>query len=69
MDTLTLTAPDISCDHCKHAIETSVGELDGVKTCAVDVSTKRVQVTYDSTVVDRARIVQTLVEEGYPVSA
>ena len=37
METLKLTAPDISCDHCKHTIEQTVGALQGVEAVAVDV--------------------------------
>ena len=39
------TVPDISCDHCKRAIESEVSPLDGVVTVAVDVDSKLVTVT------------------------
>ena len=36
--------PDISCDHCKSAIETSVGGVAGVLSVNVDVAAKTVAV-------------------------
>jgi copper chaperone len=36
--------PDISCDHCKQAIERSVSALPGVTSVTVTVATKTVQV-------------------------
>ncbi len=36
--------PDISCDHCKHAIEAAVSALPGVSSVEVTVATKTVQV-------------------------
>ena len=38
------TVPDVSCGHCKTAIEGEVGALDGVDSVVVDVDTKRVTV-------------------------
>lgn len=67
MNTMTLTAPDISCDHCKRTIENSVGELAGVQSCSVDIPFKRVTVSYDPAQVSRDQIVETMDEEGYPV--
>lgn len=37
--------PGISCEHCKHAIETHVAPLDGVQAVEVDVDNKAVVVT------------------------
>ena len=42
---LIYTVPDISCDHCKRAIENEVSPLDGVVTVDVDVASKQVTVT------------------------
>ncbi len=67
METLTLTAPDISCDHCKNTIEKAVGAMPGVSSVAVAVEPKQVTVQYDPAQVSRDQIVETLDEEGYPV--
>jgi copper chaperone CopZ len=42
--THTYSVPGISCDHCKHAIETEVGAVAGVARVDVDVAGKVVTV-------------------------
>jgi copper ion binding protein len=69
MEQITLTAPDISCEHCQRAIEREIGALPGVASVSVDIPTKHVSVTYDPDAVTRDRIVEALDEEGYPVSS
>jgi copper chaperone len=66
-ETMTVTAPAISCEHCQHAIEGAVGALPGVQTVTVDIPTKRVEVRYDPTQLGREQIEATMDEEGYPV--
>jgi copper chaperone len=62
----TFQVPDISCDHCKNAIEGEVGTLDGVDTVEVDVAARRV--TVDGAATDEA--IRTAIEEaGYEVAA
>jgi copper chaperone len=68
MTTETLSVPDISCDHCQRTIETALGGLPGVRTTAVDVAARTVQVTYDPAAVTPAAIRATLAEEGYEVA-
>jgi copper chaperone CopZ len=68
METITLTATDISCDHCKATIEREIGALTGVDAVAVDVASKRITVTYDPTHLTETDIVATLDEEGYPAA-
>jgi len=60
--------PDISCDHCKMAIEGALAKLEGVESVAVDVGTKRVDVVYDGGRVDRERVAAAIGEEGYTVA-
>jgi copper chaperone len=43
-DTRIYSVPGISCDHCKHAIESEVGAVPGVSRVAVDVDAKSVTV-------------------------
>lgn len=68
METITLTAPDISCDHCKNTIERTIGALAGVTAVSVAIEPKQVTVVFDPAQVDRAAIVEALDEEGYPVA-
>lgn len=68
METVTLTAPDISCEHCQRTIEQGVGALDGVQAVSVDVPTHQVNVSYDPAHTSRDQIVAKLDEEGYPIA-
>jgi copper ion binding protein len=40
----TYSVPGISCDHCRHAIETEVGTVAGVSSVEVDIDAKLVTV-------------------------
>lgn len=68
MQTITLTAPDISCAHCQQTVEREVGALAGVQSVTVDVPTKQVNVTYDPAETTEASIAARLDEAGYPVA-
>ena len=69
METITVTAPAISCEHCQHAIESAVGALPGVDTVHVEIPSKTVQVSYDPAQVSRETITAMMDEEGYPVAS
>lgn len=68
MESTTLVAPDISCEHCQHAIEGAVGEMDGVQTVKVDIPTKSVHVEYDPQKVTVAKIEEIMDDVGYTVA-
>jgi copper chaperone len=44
MGEITYHVPGISCGHCKSAIESEVGALDGVASVVVDIDSKQVAV-------------------------
>jgi copper chaperone len=44
MAEITYHVPGISCGHCKSAIESEVGGLDGVESVVVDIDSKQVAV-------------------------
>jgi copper chaperone len=67
METITYTAPAISCEHCRHAIEGAVGTLTGVQEVHVEIPSKRVEVRFDPAKVNTAQIEAVLDEEGYPI--
>jgi copper chaperone len=69
MESMTVTAPDISCEHCKMTIERELGGLAGVASCRVDIPTQQVDVTYDPAEISRDDIVARLDDEGYPVAS
>ncbi len=64
--TLTRTAPDISCDHCAHAISSALTALNGVGQVDVDVDAKRVDVAFDDGLTSADEIDAALEAEGYP---
>ena len=68
MESTTLVAPDISCEHCQRAIEGAVGKLAGVSNVKVDIPTKTVHVTYDPQEVTLPKIEEALDDLGYTVA-
>jgi copper ion binding protein len=63
----TLTAPDISCDHCVATINKALGGLAGVTQVETSAQTKQVKVAFDPARVSLTQIASVLDEEGYPV--
>jgi len=60
--------PDVSCGHCKSAIETALRPLNGVQEADVDIDAKSVAVAYDDAVIDRAAVVRAIESAGYAVA-
>ena len=58
--------PDISCGHCKAAIEDTVGRVAGVTGVDVDIDAKTVAVT--ATDVTAEALVAAIDEAGYDVA-
>lgn len=58
----TWVVSDVTCGHCKSAIEGEVGKLPGVQRVEVDVESKRVTVEGD---VARDEVEAAIVEAGY----
>lgn len=68
MESITLTAPDISCDHCVATVQNAVGKIEGVKAVSANAGTKQVDVTFDKSQTDLGAITSALQEAGYPAS-
>jgi len=68
MESTSLVAPDISCEHCQHAIEGAVGELEGVNSVKVDIPSKRVDINYNPEKVTVTKIEEVLDDVGYTVA-
>ena len=56
MENSTLTAPAISCGHCRRTVEAAVGVLPGVEGVRVPVATKQVAMRFDPAQPSRERI-------------
>jgi copper chaperone len=69
MTTMTISVPEIHCDHCKHSIEGALAPLPGVTSARVDIDARTVTVEVDEKVTDRARLVAAIQEQGYDVPA
>jgi copper chaperone len=65
--TINYSVPDVSCAHCKQAIEGEVSQVQGVESVEVDLDTKTVTVTGEP--LDEAAIVGAIDEAGYEVAA
>ena len=65
MTTVTYSVPAMHCDHCTHTIEMEVGELQGVQAVKADLSTKKVQITFDKPASEQS-IKALLSEIDYP---
>ena len=69
MTTLTISVPEIHCDHCKSSIEGALAPLPGVASARVDVEARTVTVEVDETLTDRGRLVAAIEDQGYDVPA
>ena len=68
MTTTTLTVPDISCGHCKSAIESAVSELDGVDRVEVAIEEKTVDISFDAPA-DVDAVIAAIESQGYDVAS
>lgn len=65
---VTLSVPEVSCEHCVHTIGEALGGLAGVAKVQTDLNTKTVQVNFDPHEVSLDRIVAKLDDAGYEVA-
>lgn len=68
MTSITLSVPEISCDHCKNSIEGAVSELAGVDKVEVTIDARTVDVEFDSPT-DVDAVVAAIEGQGYEVAA
>jgi len=66
-ETMNLTVEGMSCQHCVHAVKTSVGALAGVEGVDVSLEKKIVTVGYDPALVGLPAIKAAIEDEGYTV--
>ncbi|CAN5664536.1 heavy-metal-associated domain-containing protein [soil metagenome] len=63
------TVPDMSCAHCKSAIEDSLNEVSGVEKANADPDSKVVEVAYDGDRVGEDKIKAAIEDAGYTIAA
>lgn len=61
--------PDVSCVHCKSAIEGALRRVNGVRSAQVNVDGKTTTVDYDENLIDHRSIAAVIEKEGYPVAS
>lgn len=69
MTQVTLTVPEISCEHCEHAITQALQPVPGVSSVEIDIPAKLVKLEYDEAQLSLDRVKEILAEEDYPVAA
>ncbi|GAK07331.1 copper chaperone CopZ [Geomicrobium sp. JCM 19038] len=63
----TFSVQGMSCNHCVQAIETSIGQLDGVTNVDVDLNKHQVGVDYNEKTISKQAIVEEIEDQGYDV--
>jgi copper chaperone len=69
MTDVTLAVPDMSCGHCKAAVEGELNRLSGVESSNADVEKGTVEVRYDESRVSNEQLIKAIEEAGYTVAA
>ncbi|GJL56994.1 MAG: copper chaperone CopZ [Nitrospirales bacterium] len=69
MANVTLSVPDISCDHCKQSIEGALKVVEGVSAVEVHVPEKTVDVSFDDTKVQQGILTKTIEDQGYTIGS
>ena len=65
----TFNVPDMSCDHCKAAVEGELNKLSGVESSNADVDKGTVAVRYDESRVSVGDLRGAIEDAGYAVAA
>ena len=65
MTTETIKVEGMSCDHCKHAVESALANLDGVSTADVNLDAGNVKVDYDDDKVSMTNMKGAIEDQGY----
>jgi len=69
MSDTTFKVPDMSCGHCKAAVEGELNKLPGVEGANADVENGTVEVSYDEGTVSTEQLKGAIEEAGYTVAA
>ncbi len=65
----TFKVPEMSCGHCKAAVEGELSKLSGVEHSNADVEKGTVEVSYDEGTVTTEDLKDAIEEAGYTVAA
>ncbi len=65
---ITLSVPDVSCQHCVHAIDGALSGIPGVEQVTTDIPTKTVHLRYHPEQVSLQEIEIALDDIGYTIA-
>jgi copper chaperone len=65
----TFNVPDMSCGHCKAAVEGALNKRSGVERANADIVKGTVEVSYDEGTVTTEDLLGAIQEAGYTVAA
>lgn len=65
---ITLSVPDVSCEHCVKTIDGALGVLPGVEAVSTDIPTKTVHLRYDGNQLSLEKIEAVLDDVGYTIA-
>jgi copper chaperone CopZ len=68
VEDITLSVPDVSCEHCVKTVNGALGVLPGVESVSTDIPTKSVHLRYDPSQLSMEKIETVLDDAGYTVS-
>ncbi|HST89422.1 MAG TPA: heavy-metal-associated domain-containing protein [Ktedonobacterales bacterium] len=68
LEDITLSVPDVSCEHCVRAIYGALGEQPGVEAVDTDLANKTVHLRFDPARLPITRVEELLDDAGYPVA-
>lgn len=68
MTEVTFRVPDMSCAHCKAAVEEELYRISGVARANADVENGVVVASYDEDRVGRRHLIEAIEEAGYTVA-
>lgn len=63
----TIDVVGMTCGHCKASVEGALNNLDGVSEASVSLEDNNVEVNYDDTVTDRAKMTEAIENQGYDI--
>ncbi len=65
---MTLSIPDVSCDHCVKTVNGALSAVPGIEAVNTDIPTKSVHFPYDPNQVSMQKIEDVLDGAGYTVA-
>ncbi len=69
MGETTLEVTGMTCASCAETVEKAISKVEGVKSVTVNINTEKAKVVYDSELVSKSDLIETIEEVGYGVTS